>query len=142
MPMGWGFYSNIKFRNFTIMQNVLLLILGGAVGTLLRYGMVEFIKGLHNHPIPFGTLTVNLIGSLVIGLLWGVMGGAPSPSAKHLLFIGLLGGYTTFSSYALETLVLARNGQMGMAITYVLLSNVLGLLLVAIGFFAGNAIKG
>ena len=70
------------------------------------------------------------------------MGGAPSPSAKHLLFIGLLGGYTTFSSYALETLVLARNGQMGMAITYVLLSNVLGLLLVAIGFFAGNAIKG
>lgn len=120
------------------MQNIVLLAVGGAMGTLMRYGVVVLFASFQWKVLPYGTLAVNIIGSFIIGLFWGILGGNPTEATRHLLFLGILGGFTTFSSYALETLNLARNGQIGMALLYVALSNIIGLALVAMGFWAGN----
>ena len=117
-------------------------MLGGALGTLLRYCISIWISG-NSVPdkFPWGTFTVNLTGSLIIGLLAGVYNnGDLSVNMKLFLFVGLLGGFTTFSSFSLECISLFRNGQIINALMYILGSNVLGLLLAAGGYLFGQSI--
>ena len=101
----------------------LWMALGGAAGTLLRYGVTTAMLSFGMYRFPLGTLLVNLTGSLVIGMCWGWNSVTPfSPNVVAFLFIGLLGGYTTFSSFSLENLQLLREGEIGTALGYALVS--------------------
>lgn len=105
------------------------------VGSLGRYGVAEAMPAASDG-WPWATFTVNITGCLAIGLLMVALleaATAPHPLARPLLGVGLLGGWTTFSSFAEDTRGLAGGGSMGIAIGYLLASVVLGLLAVAAG---------
>ncbi|MDP4290876.1 MAG: fluoride efflux transporter CrcB [Bacteroidota bacterium] len=116
-------------------MKLILLISGGALGTFLRYNVVEYGTRFNSGNFPLGTLMVNLIGSFLIGLSWGLMGKENiKPETKAFLFVGLFGGFTTFSSFALENFHLMRGGDFRTALTYLTISNVGGILLVFAGY--------
>lgn len=110
------------------MLNVLLVGAGGAAGALLRFGVVALVRPASPN-FPLGTLLVNLSGCLVIGLLGGWLLSSPEPREQFrlLVLVGVLGGYTTFSSYALEVAEMLRQGRWGWAAAYILVSNLVGL---------------
>jgi CrcB protein len=94
---------------------------GGFLGANLRYWLGGWIQGRRNVEFPLETMVVNLTGSFAIGLFLGLMAGSNwSPSWRLFLAIGLLGGYTTFSSFAWESLNLLQEGQWGRATLYVI----------------------
>jgi CrcB protein len=115
------------------LQKVALIALGGALGTLARYwltGVVQLVaERLNVAPMPLGTLAVNLVGSVLIGVAMAYFAGPTviAPQYRLALTIGLLGGFTTFSSFAYETLALANDRQLALAWANVLLSNLLAL---------------
>ena len=122
-------------------MKMLLLVAGGAIGTLARYGLSGLTHKYFEGIFPIGTLIVNLTGSLLIGLIWGLSEtGNFTSGMKAFVFIGILGGFTTFSAYTLETLNLFRDGATKMALLNILLNNILGLLFVFFGFIAGKGI--
>lgn len=102
-----------------------LIALGGAVGSILRYLMVSAIGA------PLGTAAVNVLGSFIIGVLFVVLGGRDS--WQVLLMTGLMGGFTTFSAFSLDTLKLVEAGQPLQAAAYVMGSVALSLIAVALG---------
>ncbi len=118
----------------------LLLAAGGALGTLLRFALVNASIDYFRQPVfPWGTLAVNLSGSLLIGIIAGLNeSDLLNPGLRTFLFIGLLGGFTTFSSFSFETLQLIRQSHITLAITNILVSTLGGLLLAASGFFASK----
>ena len=97
--------------------NLLAVACGGAVGAGARYLVGTATHQLLGHNFPYGTLAVNVIGSLVIGYLLVLMPvqEAGSPAIRLLVTAGILGGFTTFSAFSVETLVLAQQGQIGRA---------------------------
>jgi CrcB protein len=116
------------------MIKLILIAAGGALGSLARYGVGSLVHEKYAGLFPLGTLTVNLTGSFIIGVLWGVANGlSMHPNVSAFLFVGLLGGFTTFSSYSLETLNLLRDGDYKLALYSVLLNNVAGILLAFVG---------
>lgn len=121
------------------MKAVLLVALGGAIGSVARYKLSGFV--LH-HTIdwrfPAGTFAVNVIGCLVAGVLAGLAEKHDllSPDARLLLFTGLLGGFTTFSAFGLETMHLMKRGDLAMASANVVLSVLAGLAALWIGMGA------
>lgn len=117
------------------MTKILSLVIGGAIGTLLRYYVSGLTHRYFEGIFPLGTLIVNLIGSFVIGILWGSLEIENiSPIMRTFLFIGILGGFTTFSTFALENFNLIRDGEIKYVMANILANNVLGILLVFIGF--------
>jgi|COG998Drversion2_1049125.scaffolds.fasta_scaffold196106_1 CrcB protein len=116
-------------------MKLIFLAAGGAMGTILRYSLSGFTYKILGGVFPWGTLFVNLTGSLIIGLFWGFFEIQNlSSNVRNFLFIGVLGGFTTFSTLALESFNLLRNGELRLAISNLLASNVLGVILVFIGF--------
>lgn len=112
-----------------------LLFVGGGAGTLLRFGIS--LLGMKYFPqwFPLGTLMVNLIGAFCIGVLGAlVVSQHLSYPAKLFLMTGLLGGFTTFSSFSLEVVQLWQMHKYSYALLYVLCSNIAGLALCWIGF--------
>jgi CrcB protein len=120
------------------MVNVLLVAAGGAFGSVCRYLTGLLMTRLLGPAFPWGTLTVNLVGSLAIGFLTELVATRLNASVEMrlLIVVGVLGGFTTFSSFSLDTVALVERGQMPAAVAYVLAS--VGLSLVAT--FAGLAI--
>ncbi|UCH44126.1 MAG: fluoride efflux transporter CrcB [Nitrospiraceae bacterium] len=117
------------------MSKIFLLASGGAIGTVLRYSLSGFTYRFVSGVFPWGTLLVNLAGSFVIGLLWGLFEiDNFSTNVRHFIFIGILGGFTTFSTFTLESLNLFRDGEIKLALSNILASNIFGLLLVLAGF--------
>jgi CrcB protein len=117
------------------MTKIILLAAGGAAGTLLRYALSGVTYRIMGGIFPWGTLAVNLTGSLAIGLLWGVFEVENlSPQMRNFLFIGVLGGFTTFSTFALESFNLLRDGEIKLALSSIVASNVIGVALVFSGF--------
>lgn len=121
------------------MLNCLVVALGGGIGACLRY-LIGLIPLKEPFVFPVKTLVINLLGCFVIGLVASLAVKNSSLSSKLVLFIktGLCGGFTTFSTFALETETLIKTGQSGLAILYVALSVVAGVGLA----FAGQVIVG
>ena len=113
-----------------MMMSVLYVAIGGAVGSVLRY-----LVGL-TVVFPFGTLAVNVAGSLLIGAVWArVAGKAPDAWFLPLVMFGVLGGFTTFSSFSLDTMKLLQDGRIGFAAGYVAASVLLSLAACALGLW-------
>jgi CrcB protein len=124
------------------MTNILCIAAGGAAGALARYWTARGVHLLLGSTFPWGTLIVNVSGSLVIGVLYVVMverGSAP-PEWHAALVVGFLGAYTTFSSFSMETLRLVEAGQYLAAALNVLGSVLLCLLACGAGLHVGRAL--
>ena len=112
------------------MLRIVLVLAGGALGTLFRYFLSSFIYSKVKAPsFPYANLIINVSGSLLIGLLAELLETRllVSPTTRIALLTGVLGGYTTFSSFAFETFSLLRDGQVGLAMLNVSASMALGL---------------
>ena len=118
------------------MLKIIFLMAGGAMGSLMRYGISGLTHRYISGFFPWGTLMVNATGALVIGFLWGLFEQKGiSPNMRMFIFVGLLGGYTTFSTYALETMTLFRAGDIKMALVNLFASNILSIGFVFGGYF-------
>lgn len=119
--------------------------LGGALGSTARYAVARAVAVLSGSSFPLSTLLVNVSGSLLIGVLAGLASadGRPwlSPDARAFLLVGVLGGFTTFSSFSLETLTLLREGDWPSAAMNVVGSVALCLVAVSIGFVAASSLS-
>jgi CrcB protein len=106
------------------MRQLLAIAAGGGVGALLRYWVSTGTHALLGRGFPYGTLTVNVLGSLLMGFLyvWLLDRVVTGPVVRAFLLIGLLGGFTTFSTFSIESLNLIEAGQMMKALANVLLS--------------------
>jgi CrcB protein len=125
------------------MVGLLLVGTGGFVGSVLRYLVSVWVHGILDSPwFPYGTLVVNATGSFVIGFLAGLVEARElfSLQARLFLFVGMLGGYTTFSSFALETFNLARNPQAVWAVMNIAAQLLLGLMAVWLGHLLARAV--
>jgi len=124
------------------MQKTIFIALAGLAGTLVRYLLAGFVARKYGETFPWETLIVNLIGSFLAGATYYLAEERLliSPAVRTIILIGLLGGFTTFSSYGLQTFTLLRNGEIGLATLNVAVSNVLGLLMVWMGYVVLRAL--
>jgi CrcB protein len=123
----------------------LWVALGGALGSVARYGCSLLVAGWIGETFPWGTLIINVVGSFVIGF-FGILTGPDgrvlvSPDVRQFVMVGLCGGYTTFSSFSLQTLNLLRDGDVVRAGANVVGSIVLCLIAVWLGAVGAGAIN-
>jgi len=118
-------------------KNILLVGLGGGVGSIARFLCQKYIYTWHPHPFPFGTLIVNVTGCFLIGLFYALAekGNLLTPEWRILLTTGFCGGFTTFSTFALENVTLLRTGDLVYFLWYTAASVVLGILATWLGIF-------
>ena len=122
----------------------LLAGLGGAIGSIGRVLMTNTVSRWAGDEFPFGTIAVNVTGALLMGLLAGYGNTEPgrllfSPGARTFLMIGVLGGYTTFSSFSLQTFLLLEQGNISGALLNILLSVLLCVTGIWVGFMTIRA---
>jgi CrcB protein len=124
---------------------LILVFVGGAIGSMCRFWLSGFVAERFGETFPYGTLIVNLVGSWMIGLAAGWIAHFNDPfwasAAKQLLMVGICGGLTTFSSFSLQTWNLMLSGRWGSAFTNVLVSTILCLALVAVGWDFGQRLS-
>lgn len=122
------------------MKQILAIAAGGSIGAVLRYGVANAVHMFMSRDFPYGTLLINVSGSLIMGLLYVLLIErlALGPEWRAAILIGVLGGYTTFSSFSIETLLLFEQGEQFKAMMNVLLSVSLCLLAVWLGVVAGR----
>jgi fluoride exporter len=111
------------------MRVYLAVAIGGIIGCWARYAMTVWLQSAYGRDFPYATLAINLIGSFLMGLLFVLTleRATIEPYIRVGILTGVLGGFTTFSTYAMETLLLAEGGEAGKGMLYVVLSNVLGI---------------
>jgi len=97
----------------------LMVFIGSGAGGVLRYGIDALVGGRSASAMPWGILAINVTGSFAIGLLGGMV---ERESLRALVLIGLLGGYTTFSAFSRDTVLLAQQGRWGLGAMYVVAS--------------------
>ncbi len=119
------------------LSNLLLIGAGGALGSIFRYLVGNFVQRfVPESGFPYGTLAVNVIGCLTIGILGGLNESRAfiSVDLRHFLFVGVLGGFTTFSTFGYESVGLLRAGHTGTAFFHLCLHVFLGLGSAWVGF--------
>ncbi len=119
------------------MATALWVTVGGAIGSLARYALAGSINLRWQ---PWGTVSVNVLGSLVLGVLVGMWGFHADSPMRVGIAIGVLGGFTTFSSFAIDTLWLWDQGQGGVAVSSVTITVVGGLIAAIGGIALGRAL--
>lgn len=125
------------------MNKIIYLVAGGAIGTVARYFVSGYAHKYMGSGFPWGTLAVNISGAFIIGLIWGLFESVEIRSEIRIfIFIGILGGFTTFSSYALESMNLYKQGEIKMAIFNILANNFLSIALVFLGFILARGLLG
>ena len=122
------------------LQRIVFIGLAGLLGTLGRYALSGFVARRFGETFPTGTLVVNVVGCFLGGLLFYLMQERflVSQTIRTVVMIGFLGGFTTFSSFGLQTFTLLRDGELGLATLNVIASNIIGLLTVWAGYTLGK----
>ena len=126
------------------MLRILLIGLAGLVGTLCRYWLSGVVARRYGETFPAGTLVVNVAGCLLIGFLFYVFQEryVVGQTARTVVLVGFLGGFTTFSSYGLQTFTLLQDGEFAYAALNVVASNLLGILFVWGGYALAKLLGG
>ena len=121
-----------------MIKNILLIGLGGGIGSIARYLCQRWFNEAYPHPFPWGTFVVNLLGCFLIGVIYAASEKTTlvSPQIRLLLITGFCGGFTTFPTFAFENMNLLRGGDMSYFLFYTLGSVVLGIA----GVFGGLAV--
>ncbi|MDB2383245.1 MAG: fluoride efflux transporter CrcB [Porticoccaceae bacterium] len=111
----------------------LAVAIGGALGSMARYALSAWIFDVSSHKFPYATLTVNVIGSFVMGILFVIIveKAALPAEMRSLLMIGFLGAFTTFSAFSLDALGLWQNGHVFLSLVYMLATVVLCLVAIS-----------
>lgn len=119
-----------------MIKSLLIVGLGSFVGGALRYGISTLMKEYCSKGFPWGTLVVNLLGCFAIGMIFALFSKYSSPSSGWCLMLttGVCGGFTTFSTFANESLQMAQNGNIASFVGYVATSLIVGLALTALGY--------
>ena len=120
-------------------RHIIAVGAGSFIGGIARYLVALAMKGI-SKGFPWATLLVNLLGCLIIGLLWGFLSrnAAENTSWGLFLTVGLCGGFTTFSTFSKEALTMLQTGQIWGFASYIALSILAGIVLVAIGYYIGR----
>ena len=118
------------------MQNILFIFIGSGLGATARYLLsLQLQSSTTDSKIPLGVLTCNLLGCLLIGLIFGLLKSHHPNWISPLVVTGFLGGFTTFSTFALDAQKLIQSGNISLAVCYVLISVIGGLVLCYLGYF-------
>ncbi len=121
------------------MVKLLWIMLGGAIGALFRYLASGIAYRYIGGDFPWGTLGVNIVGAFIIGFLWGISERTMvSPNTRLFVFVGIIGSFTTFSTFCLETFNLLRDGEIKLALANVFITNTLGIVLVILGLLVAR----
>ncbi len=134
------FDININYQDNKMLKLFSLVFVGGGIGSVARFGIARLISLFAIPVIPLATFSVNIIGSLLIGLFWGIPSISEKNSWIHLLAIGFCGGFTTFSSFSWENLNLLKQGNIFLFFVYVLSSVFLCLLATWGGYSIGKSL--
>jgi len=136
--------SRLQGRSVNVVITYIWIAIGSALGGMARYACSRAVALRYGETFPWGTLVVNISGSFIIGLI--AAASAPesrlivAPNLRTFLLVGICGGYTTFSSFSLQTLELIRNRDFGEAFGNVLLSVAACMAAVTIGYILGSAV--
>ena len=124
------------------MMTYLAVAVFGIAGCWGRYGMTNLVQAFAGRQFPFATLSINLLGSFLMGFLSvATLQRLPlSPALRTGILTGFVGGYTTFSTFAMEAILLSEQGQQRRAILYLLVSEAIGLCLVFAGSYVAQTI--
>ena len=123
------------------MLKLFCIAAGGALGAVARYGLSPWVQSITSATFPWGTLCVNTVGSLLIGVFLGISELTPvSPAIRLLFAIGFLGAFTTFSTYSMETLNLFRDKEAMLGFMNIGLNNLLSLLAVLGAYFLSRSV--
>lgn len=124
------------------MSNILLVAVGGAIGSVARYLVGLWATRLAGPNFPWGTLTVNVVGAFAIGLFVEMVARRFDASTEMRAFIvtGILGGFTTWSSFTLDTMVLFERGEIGLSALYLLASLLVSFAAIFAGLALGRAL--
>ncbi len=121
------------------MATLALVMLGGALGAASRWLLSQAIVNSISSSLPLATLSVNIVGSAIIGIVWSLSEKSMlPPQIAALIIIGFLGSFTTFSAFSMETINLFRSGHVGTAILNVIMQNALCISAAGIGFYSGK----
>ena len=119
----------------------LYIFIGAGIGAVARYSLAGLVESGTKSLFPYGTMTVNLIGSFFIGFLWSLFRTTNlSAEFRTMIFVGLLGGFTTFSTFMFETTNLFKDGEYFYAFMNLLWPNLFGILAVILGFKLGDLV--
>jgi fluoride exporter len=121
-------------------EKLLMLALAGGAGALSRYGLAGLVQRLAGGAFPLGTFVVNALGCFFFGMIWGALETRLGPQFRVVVLTGFMGSFTTFSTYAFESVTLAQHGQWLLALANVLGQNVLGLSMLVLGLVLGRAL--
>jgi len=123
------------------MDKILFVALGGAIGSSFRYAISVLTVKTLGKLVLWATFSVNIIGSLFIGVLWAYFeNNTSSDNLKLFLVVGILGGFTTFSSFTIETISLFKTDGIRNALLYLFASNIFGILAAVLGYYLSKQI--
>ena len=124
------------------MWNYVAVALGGMVGCCARYGVTQLVQQWYGRSFPLATLVINVLGCLAMGYLFVLTleRVSISPGLRMAILTGVLGGFTTFSTFAMETLLLLEDGETGYAVLYLGASVLLGLAAAFLGVYLARSL--